>query len=408
MDVEILIPDRLAGWCRRLDFPSEAIAALMEVARAVTGDETLLAIFCSFHEKTALRGEWHKEWSPLPFDPQVQEALGERASLFYLLAYLAALPYAEKEYRRRGIGLEIFDDTMSDFRNYLCQVHDLEGRWGFREFMWMWAHLTCELFRLGRLQFRLAPFEGKVMAFRKKDGRRFVLLADPGMKLRPDGYALGAGRINLDAQPTWDPLPQETGGWLPRFEEGSEGWKGHPVSPYGNVLGEETCLPRSGWECVLRHGDTVLDMHIPPRDTFTVETCRASLRQAFDFFAQQFPDNPFKAGFCHTWFFTHPLQEFLPPESHIVQFQREFYLYPHPGGPGFLWEYAFGEKYRDIATAPRDTRLRRAVLDWLGQGKELFDLPGVFFHTPEEWGSQPYMRAWDADRLMGEQSLSNR
>jgi len=36
------------------------------------------------------------------------------------------------------------------------------------------------------------------------------------------------------------------------------------------------------------------------------------------------------------------------------------------------------------------------VLDWLGQGKELFDLPGVCFHGPDEWGSQPYMREWDA------------
>jgi hypothetical protein len=385
-----------------MDFPFPAVDELVQVARAVCQDETLFALFSAFHEKTALRGEWHKDWSPLPFDPQVQAALGQRASLFYLLAYLAALPYAEKEYRRRGISPQIFDATMSDFRRYLLMVYDLEGRWGFREFMWMWIHLTCELFRLGRLQFRLAPFEGKVTAFRNKDSRRYLLLADPHMQLRSDGFALGAGRINLDAQPTWEalaPAPVPEGGeWQPVFEEGETGWKGHPVSPYGYVLREETFLPRDGWECVLRHGDTVLDMHIPPWDTFTVETCRASLRQAFDFFPQQFPDNPIRAGFCHTWFFTHPLQEFLLPESHIVQFQREFYLYPHPGGPGFLWEYAFGEKYRNLATAPRDTRLRWAVLDWLGQGKELFDLPGVFFHGPEEWGSQPYMRAWDADR----------
>ena len=396
MDIEILNQPRLAYWCRRIDFPTAALDELALVATTICEDETLLALFSAFHEKTALRGEWHTEWSPLPFDPQVQAALGERTSLFYLLAYLAALPYVEKEYRRRGIGLQIFDDTMSDFRNYLLQIYDLEGRWGFREFMWIWAHLTCELFKLGRLQFKLAPFEGKVTAFRHKDSQRFLLLADPVMKLRPDGYALGAGWINLDAQPTWEAPVQESGGWQPVFEEGETGWRGHPVSPYGYALKEETFLPRAGWECVLRHGDTVLDMHIPPRDAFTLETCTASLRQAFDFFPQYFPDRPIRAGFCHTWFFTHPLQELLPAESHIVQFQREFYLYPHPGGPGFLWEYAFGEKYRHLATAPRDTRLRRAVLDWLGQGKELFDLPGVFFHKPDEWGSQPYMRAWDA------------
>ncbi len=409
MDIEILSQERLAYWCRRLDFPGAAVEELAQVARAVCEDATLYSIFSAFHEKTALRGEWHKEWSPLPFDPQVQAALGQRAALFYLLAYLAALPYAEKEYRRRSIPAKIFDDTMSDIRRYLLVVYDLEGRWGFREFMWIWLHLTCELFRLGRLQFRLAPFEGKVTAFRKKDSRRTLLLADPHMKLRPDGHALGAGRIKVDAQSTWEGLaPQllaEGEAWQPVFEETENGWRGNPVSPYGNVSREETFLPRDNWECILQHGDTVLDMHIPPTDAFTVETCRDSLRQAFDFFTQQSPEKTIRAGFCHTWFFTHPLQEFLPPESHIVQFQREFYLYPHPGGPGFLWEYAFGEKYRDLATAPRDTRLRRAVLDWLGQGKELFDLPGVFFHTPEDWGSQPYMRGWDEEVVSSQSSV---
>jgi hypothetical protein len=410
MDIEILNQARLVYWCRRLDFPSAAVDELTQLARTVCEDETLLALFSAFHEKTALRGEWHKDWAPLPFDAQVQAALGQRTALFYLLAYLAALPYAEKEYRRRGIPARIFDDTMSDIRRYLLVVYDLEGRWGFREFMWIWLHLTCELFRLGRLQFRLAPFEGKVTGFRNKNSRRTLLLADPNMKLRSDGYALGAGRIKGNAQSTWvgqpaDPGAAESEAWLPAFEESPSGWKGHLVSPYGNVLSEATFLPRQDWECVLKHEDTVLDMHIPPHDAFTAETCRAALRQAFDFFAQQSPEKTIRAGFCHTWFFTHPLQEFLPAESHIVQFQREFYLYPHPGGPGFLWEYTFGEKYRDLATAPGDTRLRRAVLDWLGQGKELFDLPGVFFHGPEEWGSQPYMRAWDAGVISCQSSV---
>ena len=52
---------------------------------------------------------------------------------------------------------------------------------------------------------------------------------------------------------------------------------------------------------------------------------------------------------------------------------------------------------RDPAKAPRDTSLRRGVLDWLAAGKELFDLPGVLFHAPEEWGTQPYMSAWDKE-----------
>jgi hypothetical protein len=80
-----------------------------------------------------------------------------------------------------------------------------------------------------------------------------------------------------------------------------------------------------------------------------------------------------------------------------VHFQREFYLYPFPGTEGFLWNFVFGGKYPERATAPRDTSLRRAVIDWLDRGDEMFDLPGLMFHTPGDWGSQPYMSAWDRD-----------
>jgi hypothetical protein len=60
-----------------------------------------------------------------------------------------------------------------------------------------------------------------------------------------------------------------------------------------------------------------------------------------------------------------------------------------------LWGFVFGKKYPDRLTAPRDTSLRRAVLDWLDEGGEIFDLPGLMFHAPQAWGTQPYMRRWD-------------
>ncbi len=181
-------------------------------------------------------------------------------------------------------------------------------------------------------------------------------------------------------------------GWLPIFEASEAGWRGHPVSPYGRVQREPAFLPASQWELLLQKGDPVLDIHIPRRDPLNNETCSSSLQQALEFF-ERF--GPSKAFFCHTWFFTPQLQQMLPAESAIVRFQREFYLFPFPGSVDFLWAFAFGDKYTDRASAPRDTSLQRAVLDWLAEGKEIFDLPGVLFHPPSAWGSQPYMSAWD-------------
>ena len=207
--------------------------------------------------------------------------------------------------------------------------------------------------------------------------------------LRADGYAFGAGQ-----HPSEDEASSAQA-WKPAYEESAAGWRGHLVTPYGCVRPQAVFLPRAEWDLILQEGDTVLDLHIPRKDPLTAETCGDSYRQALEFFPRVFPERPWKALYCHTWFFTPQLQSFLPPESSIVKFQREFYLYPFPGSVGFLWSFVFGEKYPDPATAPRDTSLRRAVLDWIGQGKEIFDLPGVMFHDPEAWGSQPYMKQWD-------------
>ena len=402
MDIEILNEDRLYYWCSRTDVAPQAAAELAGIACQVKGDSTLLPIFAAFHESTALRGEWHRPWSPLPFDPYVQSVLGERTSLFYVLAYMAALPYTEKEYLRRGIGAEVFDETMSDFGLWLLYIYERTGRWGFNRFMWIWRHLTGELFRLGRLQYFLEDFEYGVMAFRHKNTRQVLLFADPKQKLRADGYALGAGRRRRGDDQPIEPDPPSAEAWQAAFTESADGWRGNPVTPYGYALKPLVFLARAEWECLLRPGDPVLDIHIPRYAPLTVEACRDSLRRAFDFFPAQYPQRPFKATFCHTWFFTAQLQQILPLESNIVSFQREFYLFPFPGGPGFLWSFVFSETEFDPAKAPRDTSLRRAVLDWLGAGKELFDLPGMLFHSPEEWGSQPYMTAWDRGERPGD------
>jgi hypothetical protein len=54
----------------------------------------------------------------------------------------------------------------------------------------------------------------------------------------------------------------------------------------------------------------------------------------------------------------------------------------------FLWNFVFGGKHADPVTAPRDTTLRRAVLDHLAAGGEIFELSGLRFRTPQEWGTQ--------------------
>jgi hypothetical protein len=395
MDIELLSSDGLSTWCERIDIPSAALPALQETAAQIRADGELHAIFAAFYEKTALRGEWQREWAAPEVDPLVSARLGERASQFYLLAFMAALPSTWQKYQQLGISLEIFQATMLDFRYYMQDYFDLHGVWGYATFPWLWRHMTGELYRLGRLQYMLIPFSGGVTALRKRaagaqDSPEILLLADPDLPLRADGCAWNAG---LSPEAKTPPGPDA---WTPLFEAGPDGWRGHAVSPYGRVEKQAGFFPATDWEVILQRGDTVLDLHIPRKDPLNAHTCGASYAEALAFFARTFPERPAKALFCHTWMFSPQLQQFLPPSSNVVHFQREFYLYPYAGSPSYLWNFVFGDKYPQRENAPRDTHLRRAVLECLESGGEIFDVPGVLFHAPAEWGTQPYMRRADA------------
>lgn len=387
MEIEILHPERLREWSCELDLPEGSVEAFVGVAKTITENPDLLRIFTEFHDKTALRGEWHKDWSPLPMDPLVTQILGKDDTLFYLLGYLAAYPYTKREYLRRGIDLKIMYDTLWDIQHWFNYDSNIRGYWFFDHFPWIWRHFTVDLFRLGRLQFMLQAFSGRVTAFKNKENGEYVLLADPETRLRADGYAEGAGGS-----------PSGEEGWLPVFETTEEGWCGHIVSPYGNVMRDATLLHKDEWELYLQNGDTILDLHIPRAANLNEEDCRESFRQAYEFFPKYFPDRPFKGVYCHTWMFTPQLQAMLPPHSNIVRFQREFYLYPYAGSVNFLWSFVFGDHVTDRKTAPRDSSLRCRVLDWLAEGNEVFDLPGIMFHEPDAWGKQPYMGNWDREK----------
>ncbi len=381
MDIEILNEDRLHAWCERIQLPEEATAELARMASLTLQDRTLLDIFREFYEKNAVRWEWNTEWDEFPIDPRVTEKLGDEDTMFYLLAHLSALPHTEQEYLRRGIDLAIFNDTMQDICTWVVHCREVYGRWFFNQLPWITHHLSCKLFRLGRMQYMLNTFEGGVTALRNQATGEIAVLADPQVPLRSDGYAYGAGDLPVTGEP-----------WQPVFEENEDSWRGHLVAPMGYALHEVSFYSRSAWELALKKGDPVLDMHIPRKDRFTMSDCQDSLRQAFAFFPRYFPEHPFKACYCHTWFFCPQLQKIASPERNIVRFQREFYLYPFAGKLAFLLFYVFGEGVKDRASAPSKTSLQRGVLDWIDHGGEIFDLPGILFHSPEEWGTQPYMR----------------
>lgn len=75
---------------------------------------------------------------------------------------------------------------------------------------------------------------------------------------------------------------------------------------------------------VLRSGEPILSVHIPGDARLGGENCHASYDQAKEFFARFYPEFHYKAFFTHTWLLSPALQQLLPQESNILNFQKDY------------------------------------------------------------------------------------
>ncbi|MFC1715414.1 acyltransferase domain-containing protein [Candidatus Poribacteria bacterium] len=371
--------DAIAEACQWAGFDAGAISYLQSAAERIASDPVLARLAWHCHHllcrsKSYRRGD-SGSWPPL------EELLGQWSGAFYLLIALSGLPQARAFHQSRGIPEHIARDTYSDTFIWASNYRGKQGVWGMypRALPWLFHHLKGDLFWLVRLEFMQRPFRQKLQAFRNRATRQVMVLAESGTRYRSDGQLDGTGR-------EFDP----EGGWTSRLLIDQDQVIGTPIHPTGIALREEVALPLDEWECVLASGDPILEIHIPAGSPLDLNSCRASFRLAVDFFPRYFPDRPFKALCCGSWLLNTQFQDMLPPNSNIVRFQGEFYLYPILSGGRSGLHRIFESDNQDLATAPRDTTLRRAVLDHLQAGGYLRGGGGLIFAEDLNRGRQVY------------------
>jgi hypothetical protein len=115
------------------------------------------------------------------------------------------------------------------------------------------------------------------------------------------------------------------------------------------------------------------------------------------FFAKHFPDTPVNSFHSYSWIFGPQLESYLPASTNLVRLLREVYLYPVLTSPRDGLYYLFGDDEVDLETAPRDTSLRRATLEYLEQGGP-WRCGGMYILGEDltHFGSQAYRRDWTA------------
>jgi hypothetical protein len=367
--------------------PREAEAALLEAARGIARRPELAHLL--WHCERLLYEEPGYDWGGFSRWPTFGAALGEHAGCFYLLVGMAAAPRARRAHQARGIPDAVTRDTWSHLDESVRVYQDEHGgAFGLapRTMFWFRNHAVGELFRFGRLEFMCRPFYHRLHVFRHVETGEVVALAGEGTRFDAEGL--------VDTRGSED-------GWTARLLEADESVTGCPISPMGHAVRGEVTLPRNQWRLALQRGDYVLETHIPAGGGMTPEACRDSMQRALEFFPRYFPERSFKGFGCDSWILNPQLEWIYRPDSNMVLFQRELYLYPVASGDRSGLYFVFGEDDPDPVSAPRDTSLRRALADHLARGGRVIG-GGMFLLTEDfaRFGGQVYRSMWPPSVLV--------
>ncbi|GAB2696298.1 acyltransferase domain-containing protein [Thalassiella azotivora] len=127
----------------------------------------------------------------------------------------------------------------------------------------------------------------------------------------------------------------------------------------------------------LRSQPWLLSVHIPDTGPLRSRDVDASLARAVPFFTTHLGAETAYAR-CTSWLLDPHLATVLPPESHVVRFQRRFTPFGEPSvGDDDAVYFTFGRRgLSDLRDLPRDTVLRRAVLDRIEAGDHWYLVQG--------------------------------
>lgn len=378
--LDFLQPSYVAETCAKLHMNDDLSTAISTTAAVIRGDEALARL------------AWHIYWAAFedpeaqnlsPAWPPMREALRLPYDLFYAVVIMGAVPQAQEAYRKRGIPHEIIEESLGDIRVKILYHKECYGEFGLLipSFNFFRRLITGEMIQLGRFQFHYNPFRGRLRAYRNVADGGVIALSEPNIRYRSDGELYVEAR-NDNADGAWTASLTETERWV----------TGHPITPKGKGIETELRLDKEAWHCVLAPGDPVMQIHIPGGTPMEHAACGESLQRARDVFARCYSEHAFKAFACSSWLLDDQLEAMLPPESNLVRFLREVYRFPTSGTTDSSLRWIFGTSPKDLTKAPRNTTLRRRVIDHVLAGGHLYGGGSFLLIDDLAWGSQVYRR----------------
>ncbi|OGS22169.1 MAG: hypothetical protein A3J83_03695 [Elusimicrobia bacterium RIFOXYA2_FULL_40_6] len=303
--------------------------------------------------------------------------------MFFPLFFLSGIDFIKKHNAKLGISEEITIDSLVDLELWIIVYKEVTGKWGLRQKHWVANAFLGHIYKLGRLQFKFDPFFIDLNVYRNKKDRRIIVFPYDGIEFRKDGQFNGADKI------------RETEGiWKSKLEIKDGFIYGNFISPTGIATPEIKKIMQSEWDLILKRDSRCLSVHIPATGPMDFAQCGESFRRAIEFFPKYFPEYNYEGFFCDSWLLDPQLEQYLPAESNVIKFMKEFYNVPVPDAENTVFFRVFGKEQLDVKTAPRDTSLRRSIIKHVENGGRWRDTAFVYFAEDFNWGSQFYRKMW--------------
>lgn len=292
--------------------------------------------------------------------PLLKNSMGEFAEIFPAVVCISGLPEITQFYTDKGIPEDIFIDTLSDVRVTMEHFRSINGKWGLELLSWLYKHFTGKVFKLGRLQFKYNQFNRGLQVYRNIKTREIIALSNSRITYQKNGLIEGINGI----------FPCEEA-WVSELTVDGEYLVGNPITVWGTCEKDKICISLNEWKPVLGKDDGILEVHIARGGQLSPSACQDSYRKAVDFYSAYFPEYRFVAYTCESWLLDPQLRQLLPPSSNIIEFQKDYYLYPIPSDGNDVYEYVLNIKPADFVKAPKDTFLRRTVINYIAAGNRI-------------------------------------
>lgn len=115
----------------------------------------------------------------------------------------------------------------------------------------------------------------------------------------------------------------------------------------------------------------VISIHIPSDSILTKERCDQSIADAQKFFAAHFPEYSDTEYICESWLLAPELSLLLPETSHILAFQKRFFLRDVDYSGMEYVEWVFKTRDTNIADFPEESTLQKNMKRYLLSGGKI-------------------------------------